>query len=96
MRILFNEKIDKRSMEKTIIEVFGCAPLKESVITLFAGRDKIGSDFYLNDNKKEIALIEIFGCISFDKIINFEREKEKGLNFYKTYVHDEALVVGID
>ncbi|MCX7965465.1 MAG: hypothetical protein N2596_02420 [Syntrophorhabdaceae bacterium] len=92
---LWEKKIDKMSMEGAIIEVFGCASLHNPVITLFKGKEKISSDFYLNGNRQEAALIEIFGCVSFDKVVNFDLEKENVVEVYKRYEPIEALIVGI-
>lgn len=96
MRKLWNEKTLKNPMEETIIEVFGCTTLKDTVIKLFTGKDKISSDFYVNGNRQDLALIEIFGCIPFDNVIEFGTEKEKGVEVYRRYEPVEALVVGIN
>ncbi|MCX8110324.1 MAG: hypothetical protein N3D15_03625 [Syntrophorhabdaceae bacterium] len=90
------EKIDSKTMEGAIIEIFGCAPLKDTVITLFKGKDRIKSDFYINGNFYEAGIIEVFGCISLDKIIKLDVEREKTLSTGIVYDEADARVVGID
>lgn len=60
--------------EKTLIEVFGCGSVDNRVIEAFPGKEKdvIHSAFYHNGNGMEGALIEAFGCISLDKVINLD------------------------
>ncbi len=90
------DKIDNKTMEGAIIEIFGCAPLKDTVITLFKGKDKIKSDFYINGSFYEAGIIEVFGCISLDKIIKLDLEKEKMLVSGRAYEETDARVVGLD
>jgi len=91
------EKIDSRTQEGMLIEIFGCFPLNDTVITLFSGKDRIKSDFYLNGNVMEAAIIETFGCVSLDKIIKLDMNKEKEDVAYSTYKElYNARVVGID
>lgn len=91
------EKIDSRTQEGMLIEIFGCFPLNDTVITLYSGKDKIKSDFYLNGNIMEAAIIETFGCVSLDKIIKLDMNKEREDASYRPYneLYD-ARVVGID
>lgn len=90
------EKIDSKTMEGAIIEIFGCAPLKDTVIKLFDGKDKIKSDFYINGNFYEAGIIQIFGCISLDKIIKLDLERQKTVAAGIPYEEASARVVGID
>ncbi|HOE15776.1 MAG TPA: hypothetical protein PLX02_00025 [Syntrophorhabdaceae bacterium] len=58
--------------EKMLIEVFGCSPVDKRIIEAFPGKDKeiVRSAFYHDGNGVEMALIEIFGCISLSNIID--------------------------
>jgi hypothetical protein len=60
--------IHNKTMEETLIEVFGCAPADQGVAGIYAGnRTKlIKTDFYLAGNAMEMMLIEVFGCNSLD------------------------------
>ncbi|MBP8626077.1 MAG: hypothetical protein KBE27_00130 [Syntrophorhabdaceae bacterium] len=90
------DKIDSKTMEGAIIEIFGCAPIKDTVITLFTGKDKIKSDFYVNGNFYEAGIIEVFGCISLDKIIKLDLEREKAYATDMALEELDVRVVGID
>lgn len=96
MARIWDGKIDRNPMEGTIIEIFGCTPFKDQVITLFDGKERITSDFYIEDNIYERSFIEIFGCITLDKIIKLERARERIIPLHDEFEGMRALVVGID
>ncbi|OQC52572.1 MAG: hypothetical protein BWX58_00125 [Deltaproteobacteria bacterium ADurb.Bin026] len=62
-----------------LIEIFGCASLNKNIIEFsgYKGTQIYKSDFYLNGNNMEGMLIETFGCVSLDNIINIDISKDK-------------------
>lgn len=84
--------------EKVLIEVFGCGSVENRVIEAFPGKEKdfIHSAFYHDGNSMEGALIEMFGCISLDKVINLGVGKDMKKASLPIILEDPtALVVGL-
>jgi len=84
--------------EKTLIEVFGCGSVENRIIDAFPGKEKefIHSAFYHNGNSMEGALIEMFGCISLDKVINLDAGRDMKKARLPIILEDPtALVVGL-
>ena len=63
-----------------LIEVYGCMPLNDRVINLYANRDakRVRSDFSTGDHSMEGMLIEVYGCMPVsDRVINLYASRDR-------------------
>jgi hypothetical protein len=84
--------------EKMLIEVFGCGSVGKRIIEAFPGSEKeaVHSAFYHQGNGLEMALIETFGCISLDKVINLDVGRDMKKAQVPVMIEDHPpLVVGL-
>jgi hypothetical protein len=84
--------------EKMLIEVFGCGSAEKRIIEAFPGKERevVHSAFYHNGNGLEMALIETFGCISLDKVINLDVGRDMKKAQLPVMIEDHPpLVVGL-
>ncbi len=84
--------------EKMLIEVFGCGLVEKRVIEAFPGKEReiIPSAFYHDGVGLEMALIETFGCISLDKVINLDVGRDMKQAQLPVMIEDHPpLVVGL-
>lgn len=84
--------------EKMLIEIFGCGTVENRVIEAFPGKEKdaIYSAFYHDGNGLEMALIEIFGCVPLDKVINLDVGRSAKKTQHTVTLEDTAtMVVGL-
>jgi hypothetical protein len=73
--------INSKTMEETLIEVFGCISSRgKRTFKINAGKEIKGikTEFYLAGNAMETMLIEVFGCNSLDgSAIKLETNKDR-------------------
>jgi hypothetical protein len=89
-----------RTLEGMLIEVYGCMPLSDRVINLYANRDakRVTSDFYTGDHNLEGMLIEVYGCMPLNdnRVINLyasrdRKREQKALYFSEQLVDSKAV-----
>ena len=71
---------NSRTLEGMLIEVYGCMPLSDRVINLYANRDakRVRSDFSTGDHTMEGMLIEVYGCMPVsDRVINLYASRDR-------------------
>ncbi len=89
----------RRTMEEMLIEVYGCMPLRSTVVRMqgAAAAKKIESDIYPDATEK--MLIEAFGCVSLgERVLWLEggRDRKKAKVEAPVVLRDaESLAVGI-
>ena len=69
-----------RTLEGMLIEVYGCMPLNDRVINLYANRDakRVRSDFSMGDHTMEGMVIEVYGCMPVsDRVINLYASRDR-------------------